>query len=302
MVCKQNLLADRGRTPGFLRLCGRDRHHAVGCARPQEAAPLQPLGKQACALTVVPDHFQKVAAASTEAKQMAAQRVALKNLLDLQGQRRKALPHVGIASRKPHPHAGRQRDHRGRPSTSAATAAVSVATSTAPVIRIRTPATNSISMPPPPAEPTGAGIASDSRATIAGTKPCCCSTPSLRSARNARRHRISNDRDTPYRRAVAEICRGVCKLSRTILSFSSSLKRRRRPVSTTSSRSTWLLRLSLSIRTVLNTEPHLTRRPSAKGYGPAQVRRSEEHTSELQSPDHLVCRLLLEKKKKKTDK
>src|SRR5258708_13463662 len=29
-------------------------------------------------------------------------------------------------------------------------------------------------------------------------------------------------------------------------------------------------------------------------------RRSEEHTSELQSPDHLVCRLLLEKKKIKT--
>src|SRR5207253_7185599 len=29
--------------------------------------------------------------------------------------------------------------------------------------------------------------------------------------------------------------------------------------------------------------------------------RSEEHTSELQSRGHLVCRLLLEKKKKKTD-
>src|SRR5258708_17598012 len=29
--------------------------------------------------------------------------------------------------------------------------------------------------------------------------------------------------------------------------------------------------------------------------------RSEEHTSELQSPDHLVCRLLLEKKKKSAD-
>src|SRR5947208_4738361 len=27
------------------------------------------------------------------------------------------------------------------------------------------------------------------------------------------------------------------------------------------------------------------------------IHRSEEHTSELQSPDHLVCRLLLEKKK-----
>src|SRR5258708_25325934 len=30
----------------------------------------------------------------------------------------------------------------------------------------------------------------------------------------------------------------------------------------------------------------------------AHQQRSEEHTSELQSPDHLVCRLLLEKKKK----
>src|SRR5258708_11444084 len=28
-----------------------------------------------------------------------------------------------------------------------------------------------------------------------------------------------------------------------------------------------------------------------------KLSRSEEHTSELQSPDHLVCRLLLEKKK-----
>src|SRR5258708_19506717 len=33
-------------------------------------------------------------------------------------------------------------------------------------------------------------------------------------------------------------------------------------------------------------------------HGPAGSSvRSEEHTSELQSPDHLVCRLLLEKKK-----
>src|SRR5690348_17878780 len=31
---------------------------------------------------------------------------------------------------------------------------------------------------------------------------------------------------------------------------------------------------------------------------PAVATRSEEHTSELQSPVHLVCRLLLEKKKK----
>src|SRR2546425_2718138 len=34
--------------------------------------------------------------------------------------------------------------------------------------------------------------------------------------------------------------------------------------------------------------------------GPGGVRRSEEHTSELQSLAYLVCRLLLEKKKKQT--
>src|SRR2546426_7492320 len=33
--------------------------------------------------------------------------------------------------------------------------------------------------------------------------------------------------------------------------------------------------------------------------GERALRRSEEHTSELQSPCNLVCRLLLEKKKKK---
>src|SRR5215467_15610141 len=39
----------------------------------------------------------------------------------------------------------------------------------------------------------------------------------------------------------------------------------------------------------------LPRRP------PVRPARSEEHTSELQSPCNLVCRLLLEKKKKKID-
>src|SRR5258708_36120167 len=36
-------------------------------------------------------------------------------------------------------------------------------------------------------------------------------------------------------------------------------------------------------------------RPGSAGSGSHRYR-SEEHTSELQSPDHLVCRLLLEKK------
>src|SRR5258708_17433440 len=38
--------------------------------------------------------------------------------------------------------------------------------------------------------------------------------------------------------------------------------------------------------------------PACGGSRAEALYRSEEHTSELQSPDHLVCRLLLEKKKK----
>src|SRR5438876_2071537 len=57
--------------------------------------------------------------------------------------------------------------------------------------------------------------------------------------------------------------------------------------------------------------PGLTARAGARVAGPPGVhqrdadaapQRSEEHTSELQSPVHLVCRLLLEKKKKKKHK
>src|SRR3712207_8176737 len=36
------------------------------------------------------------------------------------------------------------------------------------------------------------------------------------------------------------------------------------------------------------------------GHDPSRDRRSEEHTSELQSRQYLVCRLLLEKKKKES--
>src|SRR5207244_12293196 len=65
-------------------------------------------------------------------------------------------------------------------------------------------------------------------------------------------------------------------------------------------------------RVLHEMEPALPRSvgsPCRKGGEPGQSRdrdvrgtelplRSEEHTSELQSPDHLVCRLLLEKKNK----
>src|SRR5258708_14183542 len=55
------------------------------------------------------------------------------------------------------------------------------------------------------------------------------------------------------------------------------------------------------VRAVTNLRPE-TVGPTCSGItgdclpSEAMIERSEEHTSELQSPDHLVCRLLLEKK------
>src|SRR5439155_25271401 len=44
--------------------------------------------------------------------------------------------------------------------------------------------------------------------------------------------------------------------------------------------------------------PDLGDRAEIRQFEPKGLKRSEEHTSELQSRGHLVCRLLLEKKKK----
>src|SRR5256885_10457467 len=51
---------------------------------------------------------------------------------------------------------------------------------------------------------------------------------------------------------------------------------------------------ALPISGLQHLRPHAD--PAARPRGPRR-RRSEEHTSELQSPCNLVCRLLLEKKK-----
>src|SRR5215203_7101545 len=65
----------------------------------------------------------------------------------------------------------------------------------------------------------------------------------------------------------------------------------RRPPRSTLFPYTTLFRSSVS-RTPHRTRPGRSRRP--------QHGRSEEHTSELQSRQYLVCRLLLEKKKRNT--
>src|SRR5258708_22056579 len=61
-------------------------------------------------------------------------------------------------------------------------------------------------------------------------------------------------------------------------------------------RSPWSSRERGDVRRKASTS-FCSRRAAMLSGRAASTRRSEEHTSELQSPDHLVCRLLLEKKK-----
>src|SRR2546422_6312976 len=59
--------------------------------------------------------------------------------------------------------------------------------------------------------------------------------------------------------------------------------------------------LAIPTHGMINVHPSLL--PELRGAAPIEwaiINRSEEHTSELQSRLHLVCRLLLEKKKNKT--
>src|SRR5947208_10529674 len=59
---------------------------------------------------------------------------------------------------------------------------------------------------------------------------------------------------------------------------------------------------AFDFKTAAITKGEITQVVTANGNLTPVIDRSEEHTSELQSPDHLVCRLLLEKKKKKKTK
>src|SRR5258708_27453088 len=65
---------------------------------------------------------------------------------------------------------------------------------------------------------------------------------------------------------------------------------------TTLFRSQYIPRRDVDMAALTRSE-HTTYCPYKGDASYHSIPRSEEHTSELQSPDHLVCRLLLEKKK-----
>src|SRR2546426_5176522 len=63
--------------------------------------------------------------------------------------------------------------------------------------------------------------------------------------------------------------------------------------------SAWLVPSIVTVRSCIASSSAAWVLAGARLISSASTRRSEEHTSELQSPCNLVCRLLLEKKKKK---
>src|SRR5437879_11192286 len=69
---------------------------------------------------------------------------------------------------------------------------------------------------------------------------------------------------------------------------------------TTLFRSLWYKRLEVGVFKIPRVEQG-ARSVELRASELAMILRSEEHTSELQSPMYLVCRLLLEKKKKKQE-
>ena len=108
--------------------------------------------------------------------------------------------------------------------------------------------------------------------TSAGTNPA---TSPSRPSRYALRQANSSWLEIPCRRAVADASRGPEKLSSTIRSFSASDQRRRRPVSTISSRLIGRVSVRSSIPTISYMTGNSARRPTPGGYAGVRACRTK---------------------------
>ena len=118
-------------------------------------------------------------------------------------------------------------------------------------------------------QPGPAPFSGCSGTITAGTNPA---TSPSRPSRYALRHANSSWLEIRCRRAVADARRGPEKLSSTIRSFSASGQRRRRPVSTISSRLRGRLSVKSSIPTISYKPDNSARRPTPGGYAKSAYR------------------------------
>ena len=147
--------------------------------------------------------------------------------------------------------AGFQQKHLSK----SALARVSIITSIPAPMTSRRPLRSTISTRP--TSGTGStGPRGGSDASVTDAKPgTAVSAPGSSPCRCSRRHVDSKDRDIPCRRAVADTSRGPAKLSSVMRTFSATLQRRRRPVSTTSSIITCGLSLCIARQIDEQTSP-----------------------------------------------
>src|SRR4051812_45571231 len=172
----------------------------------------------------MPKDFNQIPSSAPKDKQMAAVRITPERLLHEQGQTIEALAHVRVTRREPHPHAGRDRDHR-RPARMPSTA-TRVVRSTGPTIRTRPPAHSTSTTPPRLSSggrgvSTGAGSTSGTKAGAGGAAAGCSGS------RSSRRHRNKRLGVIPCRRATAEIELVARCASSTMARFSHAAQDRR---------------------------------------------------------------------------
>src|SRR6476659_1264209 len=149
-------------------LCGSDRHRPATARRPDEPSPLEPLGEQTLHLAIVPKTLDEVAAAPAKDKKLPAIGIVLEGLLNQERDALIALPHSGMSTRQPDPHAAWHRDHR-RSSTAITRASAAASTPASTMIRRLLCSTISIRPFIPPASFRLDGQASGTTRT--GTKP-----------------------------------------------------------------------------------------------------------------------------------
>ena len=187
-------------------------------------------------------HLPHCQCASQCRKASADIRAAVKHFLDMLGIARATPAPIRVAGGDPN---AARRDRYHRRSKAVITRLSATASTSLPTIT-RQPPDRTITIRPPLGRAGGSSGGGDwvsptgaarglSGATIAGTNPGSSSSPTSLPSRACRRQLNIWLVESPWRRAVAETTRGALKLSATIRCFSSSVQRRRDPVSITSS-------------------------------------------------------------------
>lgn len=187
----------------------------------------------------MPQNLDQTAVAPAEHKQLPAMRIKFELLLNQKSQARKAFAHIRMPGSQPDPCAARD-CHHDRGSTTARSRASTPMSISASTRRIRPPRTsisircealvhNEVAV-----EENLVDAVCDPSSATDTAKNSCADTGLASDFKKPKLRRQPNNcaGEMLCRRAVHETRRGPAALSITIRNFSSSLHRRRRPVST----------------------------------------------------------------------